>query len=552
MTEELNPKWIFEEHFSDTSVSEGFNNNDIERFNRDPLKSIVREAIQNSSDALDYKNNQTQVVIKIKRGSIRKDLLTGFSEIEDHIKSCYDSSENDDTARREIDRHTSTFEAASEYSYIEISDYNTTGMNEDRLKALTQSNATSKKQNNRAQGSKGVGKAAYFAASYLRTIIVSTYNDDGFRFRGTTKISTHEDPYNKGIFKKGQGFYGFIDPISQEYVPEMFRRYEKGSSVFIIGSWDYEEFKDNVIKEVLRNYWLAIETGQLIVHVEDTLLDNENLEEYLKQSFNDLRDYRTGEKQNPLPYYLTYRNGSAFEGNIINIGDCKLWLYKNDEFNLGAVARFRQTKMHIYKDNDLNIGYAGVFLCDNNEGNEFLRDIENDAHDSWNPGNNTLRRNDAINTLNAIRDFIRDKYYEYTGKEDEGAFSIESLDDIFSFNEVNQRPGRMSAPIANKKKDSDIQSRDRFIKHHDFKSINKNGGFVYSLIFNAKRTKRNQILRVSIGTDSSKDRINVLSVGGNARVEDGYIIMDVKKGPNYLNDIVIDSPFLAAPSITIE
>lgn len=552
MTKELDYKWIFEEHFSLTSVAEGFNNNDIERFNRDPLKSIVREAIQNSSDALDSNNGQRQVVIKIKRGSIRKDLLPGFSDIQNHIKSCSHSSENDDTAKREINRHISAFEAADEYSYIEIADYNTTGMDEDRLKALTQSNATSKKQNNRAQGSKGVGKAAYFAASYLRTIIVSTYNDDGFRFRGTTKISTHEDPYKKDVVRKGQGFYGFIDPISQERVPEMFRRDEKGSSVFIIGSWEYEDFKENVIKEVLRNYWLAIETGQLIVHVEDTLLDNKNLEEYLKCSFNELRDYRTGEKQNPLPYYLTYKNGSSFKGNIINIGDCKLWLYRNEEFNLGAVARFRQTKMHIYKDNDLNIGYAGVFLCDNNDGNEFLRDIENDAHDSWNPGNNALRRNDAIKTLNAIREFIKDKYYEYTGKEDEGSFSVESLDDIFSFNEVNLRPGRNSAPIVNKKKDSEIQSRDRFIKHHNFKSINKNGEYVYSLTFNAKRSKRNQILRVSIGTDSSKDRINVLSVGGSARVEDGFIIMDVTKGSNYLDDIVIDSPFLVAPSITIE
>ena len=552
MSENLNFKWRFETHIDDTSVARGFINNDIERFNKEPLKSIVREAIQNSSDALNSNSGEKQVIIKIKRGEIRKDLLPNFSDIEKHIHSCYNLKGNDDTSKREINRHIAEFDRSDMYSYIEISDYNTTGMSEEGLLTLTQSDDRSYKQNNSAQGSKGVGKAAYFAASYLRTIIVSTKSNEGFRFRGTAKISTHKDPFDKNKILKEQGFYGNRHCISTLDVPELFRRDELGTSIFIIGSWDHDNFENNVIKEVLRNYWLAIETGQLVVEVEDVSLDRDNIQEYMDDIFNTYKDYRTGENQNPKPYYETYKKGLRFDENIVNIGDCKLWLYRNQEFNLGVVARFRKTKMYIYKGDELHAGYAGVFLCDDEDGNEFLRDIENDAHDTWNANINPFRKKEANETLRAIKDFIKNSYYEYTGKKYEDTFSVDLLDNMFSFNEVKESVGSKPAPMSLKIKDEGPASRDRLIGKHSFETIEEKGNYIYTLKFNAQETKKEQKIKVFIGTDSSRDRIDVLNVDNGIELKEGCLIMDVKRGENIVEGIVLDSPFLVAPIITIE
>ena len=475
-----------------------------------------------------------------------------ISDIEKHIHSCYNLKGNDDTSKREINRHIAEFERSDMYSYIEISDYNTTGMSEEGLLILTQSDDRSYKQNNSAQGSKGVGKAAYFAASYLRTIIVSTKSNEGFRFRGTAKISTHKDPFDNNKSLKDQGFYGDRHCISTYNVPELFRRNELGTSIFIIGSWGYADFENNVIKEVLRNYWLAIETGQLVVEIEDIVLDRENIQEYMDIIFDTYKDYRTGENQNPKPYYETYKYGALFKSNIVNIGDCELWLYRNAEFTLGAVARFRKTKMYIYKDNDLHAGYAGVFLCDNEKGNEFLRDIENDAHDTWSANISPLLKTDAKETLNEIKDFIKQSFYEYTGKEDEGSFSVDLIDDLFSFNEIKEKIGSKAAPVSMKIKDEEPLSRDRLIGKHNFESTQKNGSYRYTLKFSAKEAKKEQKVKVYIGTDSSRDLAHVLSVDNGIKLEDGYLIMDVKKGENIVEGIVLDSPFLVAPLITIE
>lgn len=261
MTENL--KWVFEKFYEGTSTKRGFKNNNIERFSVDLLKSIVREAIQNSTDVRDKDNNKEQVVMEFKRGSIKKDYLPHFSAIEDHIRSCLNYDDvNDDAAKSLIQKHIDIFSNTKGYSYIQISDYNTTGMTTKELEALTQSDEVSHKQSNTAQGSKGVGKAAYFAGSYLRTILVSTVSDEGFRFRGTSKISTHEDPFNPGKYLKEQGYYNNINILSPAEVPELFRRTKKGSSVFIMGSMDYDEFNDEnfkseIIKEVLRNYWFG-------------------------------------------------------------------------------------------------------------------------------------------------------------------------------------------------------------------------------------------------------------------------------------------------------
>ncbi|WP_010136515.1 hypothetical protein [Ochrovirga pacifica] len=539
-------KWKFAKHTNELDIV-GFKDNDIEKFGMNPAKSIVREAIQNSCDAKDHKITNQPVKVIIKTGIVKKNTLPEFTEIESHINACV-NSENDNSENEEVKRHIKEFSDNDFYTYLEISDYNTTGMTKKSFESLTQGIFKSNKTNASSQGSKGVGKAVYYASSYLRTMLVSTKNNEGNRFRAAAKLATHTNPNNLQEQSYYKGFYGDIELKKNNEIPDLFKREQLGTSVFIIGFWQINNFTDEVIKEVLRNYWYAIVDNQLEVIVEGQKLNTDNVQKYMMDYFPDYRDYKTGDRQNPRAYYETYINGKCYTKVIDNIGECKLWLHKNEEFNLGAVARFRQTKMLIYKENNLDSGFAGLFLCDNDEGNKFLKEIENDAHDMWSPKINHNLTVQAKKTLEQVKNFIKDMYALYAGLGNKSSFTIDKLDNLFSFS-----GGTTSG--TNKKEVSNIVSikndvpRDRVIGKHSFRARLENNKYKYDLIFNANKTIKNQKFKISIGTDSSKDVVNILKAS-MGYINDNIITLDVKKGDNIIKNIELDCPYLVAPSIT--
>jgi hypothetical protein len=541
----MNIKWQFAEHTSLNDIV-GFKDNDIEKFGENPAKSIVREAIQNSCDALDIDNGQTQVKVVIKTGTVSKSQLPNFQKIEDHIKFCI-HPENDPAENDEIQRHIDAF-SNDTFSYLEISDYNTTGMGEKSFESLTRGIFKSTKATSGSQGSKGVGKAAYYASSYLRTMLVSTKNEEGNRYRGAAKLSTHKSPFEKDKVYQYKGLYGDSKSKENSEIPKLFQRDEKGTSVFIIGFWDLKNFRTDVVQEVLSNYWFAIAKEQLVVSIEDETLNSKNVGDYIKHYFPNYRDYLTGGKQNPRAYYEVYKKGTLYTKSIANIGTCSLWLHKNDAYNLGAVARFRQTKMLIFKENDLDAGFAGVFLCDSPKGNAFLKDIENDAHDMWNPSLNHNVTKEAKITLQEIKEFIREKYVLYSGLGNHDSFTIDSLDSLFSFSGGSTKSSKKKDKTKIKPEPKE-NTRDRLVGRHHFKAELKNGRYFYSLEFNSVKSVKGQKFKISIGTDSSKDVVNI--IGSSNGTFDGNIIeLDVKKGDNYVKRMELDCPYLVAPSIT--
>lgn len=538
-------KWEFAEHTELNDIV-GFKDNDIEKFGVNPAKSIVREAIQNSCDALDIENEQTQVKVVIRTGSVKKHELPNFSDLEEHIKSCI-NIENDEAENQEIQRHIDAFSTDS-YSYLEISDYNTTGMGEKPLRNLTQGIFKSTKANSGSQGSKGVGKAALYASSYLRTMLVSTKNEEGNRYRGAAKLSNHTSPFNDGIEYNYKGVYGDVYLKEDSEIPTLFQRKRKGTSVFVIGFWDIKEFRIEVICEVLRNYWFAIAEEQLIVSVEDETINAQNIGGYIEHYFPDYRDFKTGKRQNPRPYFEVYKKGVTYSKNITNIGECKLLLHKNEAFNLGAVARFRQTKMLIFKENDLDAGFAGIFLCDNKKGNAFLKDIENDAHDTWNPNLNHSVSDEAKITLGEIKEFIREKYTLYSGLGNQSSFNIDTLDNLFNFS-GGKIAGTQKKDQKQIRPEPSEDTKDRLIGKHSFKANLIDGKYFYKLIFTSKKAIKAQKFKITIGTDSSKDVINI-NGSLNGSFKGNVIELDVRKGENIIDMIELDSPYLVAPSIT--
>jgi hypothetical protein len=538
-------KWKFAEDRGNLDKV-GFKDNDIEKFGQDPAKSIVREAIQNSCDALDIHKSKTKVEVVIRKGKIAKSELPGFQNIENHIKACI-QSDNDESENIEVKRHIDAFEN-QHYTYLEISDYNTTGMDRKSFESLTQGIFKSTKSNKGSQGSKGVGKAAYYASSYLRTMLISTRSEEGLRYRGAAKLASHKSPYTNNDLNY-KGFYGDLEVKNENEVPELFRRTEKGTSIFVVGLWDLNNLNQDIIREVLRNYWFAILRDQLVVKVNKVEINKDNVRKYIENNFDDYRDYKTGEKQNPRPYLQTVLNGKEYKRNIANIGECSLWLDQNEKYNLGAVARFRKTKMLIYKEKNLDVGFSGVFLCDNDEGNVFLKEIENDAHNEWNPKINANYTTKATNTLKEIKEFIKDKYAEFAGINDQDAFYIDALDELFNFS-GNRASDRSKPPKPKPKPEPDErEKKDRILSHAKFHAYRKDGKLLYKLELFSTKNKKNQKFKISIGTDSSKDYLTIIN-SSHGSFHKNELTVDVRRGMNIIDSIELDAPYIVAPSVT--
>jgi len=278
------------------------------------------------------------------------------------------------------------------------------------------------------------------------------------------------------------------------------------------------------------------------------------------QYFIDYKDYKTGDKQNPRPYLETVKIGREYKKTIANIGECSLWLSKNDAFNLGAVARFRKTKMLIYKENDLDVGFSGVFLCDNDEVNEFLKEIENDAHDIWSEKINKNKKDDAKVTLSEIKEFIRESYVDYSGISGKSSFTVDTIDSLFNFSGGGRKTKRKTAPKVDTDPEpdtggtggdphgtSDPQTRVRridsakFVAHVD----PTDNSIYYSLHITGNSNSGVQRFRIHIGTDSSKEAINVISSSGG-QLNDSVLTLDISQ-INLVQRIVLDSTFLVAP-----
>jgi hypothetical protein len=249
-------------------------------------------------------------------------------------------------------------------------------------------------KNQSAGGSFGFGKGAYYTLSPIKTILVSTVDEnDKVFFQGSTILTTHKDDHNKKLTAYGYYDNNNGEPIDKaENIPEIFHRTEKGTDVLIIGLWLEGEIKNLMVRSVLNNFWLSIHDNKLIVQIEDIVIKKENLErtidDYFKNEFehggaNDIETW------NPKPYYkaVKYAHNSdqfqLFEEELDTIGKVRLYVYLEKGLP-NRVSYFRTPRMVVFKRTNGKVnGYAAVFICDSEKGNEILRLMENPAHNEW-------------------------------------------------------------------------------------------------------------------------------------------------------------------------
>lgn len=422
-------------HFSEAPINQDVGPNDakFEIFKPD-INSLVRESIQNSMDAVDDDSIPVRMSFKVR--AVKKYNFSKFFELDEHINGCLDYWGKD--AKQVFDPMKEALRLASlkeNLYYIEVSDGNTSGMdyemgnNKTRFHGFLHSTGASTKKSENSGGSFGIGKAAYFAMSPLRTIIVSTMTQEGeHTFQGVSMLCTHTMP--DGSLRTPTGFFGNNKehPMTDESeIPERFKRKEPGTDINIMGiqinnpvedkARIYEEMKISV----LRNFWLAIYNDRLDVTIGDEVIDSSNVIQLVEHYFTNISDNGRKGNVNPRPYLelvskakLDDKQYMLIEKTLPLLGDVKFYIFRHPD-GRGTIQYFRMPNMMVKREKLPSANnFFSVFICDNPEGDKKLKKLETVAHDDWDAKNWKPRATDgsipqeAKDVINELETFIRE------------------------------------------------------------------------------------------------------------------------------------------------
>jgi hypothetical protein len=274
----------------------------------------------------------------------------------------------------------------------------------------------------------------------------SVYDSNKVIFQGKLRLSSFDD---EGVIRQGNGSFGYDSqkPVRDvENIPELFRRKEQGTDIYIIDFKGGQYWESDIVKSVLNNFWPAISENYLEIKVGDQAVNKDNLEKLLNKYYDSydnasfLQD--TKEYPCPIPYYMAYKNGQLFEDDLPILGKIKLFLYFNSAFN-NKIAFYRRSGMVVEKRPFASIKrFVGVFACTDNEGSEVLRAMENPQHNEWKKINavGTKYEKQADKADKEIREFIK-KCISSIEVQDSEYQEIPGLDKYLSIKSEDDLPG---------------------------------------------------------------------------------------------------------------
>lgn len=377
-----------------------------DNFKKTPYASLIRESIQNSLDVPLDESKPVRMEFTLRR--IRARDYPNFFLLKHHAEGCIKHFHNNDDAKTTYQPIIDYFNSLGEYdnlNYIEVADYNTQGMRyikddtSNPFYAFVRAAGVSAKKDATAGGSYGFGKAAYFYISPIRTIFVSTKTSYGEHFfEGVSSLCTHELEGNNGLFVS-VGYYDNNngEPITDvNNIPNRFRREETGTNICIFGidASCPSDIYSEMIEAVLRNFWMAIYERKLEVKIADTEISRDNLQEIMCQYFTTEHDTVPREKKyNPVPYLDAVMNAGSdnrhimFEDELPCIGHVRFYAVKTKKATDKVLYMRKPLMLVKARRTQSSNGFYGVFVCDDDKGNAYLRETENPAHDEWQSAN---------------------------------------------------------------------------------------------------------------------------------------------------------------------
>lgn len=391
----------------------GLNDAGVEYFEGDFRKHIVRECGQNALDARLCPGRR--VLVKIQIRQIPKEAVPGIEE----LRAAVDSVRRfwrGDPKTDEFCRKALAWTEGPEIDFLEVADYGTTGLEGDENDrngswfGLVLAEGVSNKGPD-AAGAFGIGKDAPFAGSFIRTVFYSTLNrTGGHAFQGVAKLATHLDP--QGRKTQNDGFIGLVDRQAmvcravreRQQIPEVFRRNELGTSIFVAAYKNLAgtHWADEFIRHAVENFWPAIHREELVFEIDGYRVDASTLPDLVSRYSSDA-DFTTA-------YYYkaaVSRNRLERTTDLRPLGRCRVCLITGDATYPRKVCMTRQTGMVIYEASRFRSyrPFAGLFVCESQEGNAYLRGLEPPRHDAWDP-KRAQDENEAKSVIKRIRDWI--------------------------------------------------------------------------------------------------------------------------------------------------
>jgi hypothetical protein len=467
-----NLKWFFE---TTKNTFSGANDPIHETFRPHPYYSIVRESIQNSMDV---------ILDKAKPVEMRFEILTinqvehpELFSLKKNIESCLSFHKGNDQAKDLYGGMLKYLEENQSIKILKVSDYNTLGMSYEsgnhQCPFISFMSEGISSKTSGSGGSFGFGKGAYYVPSELRTILVSTMiEDDQVYFQGRTRLASHildgEIKGKDGVFKIEDS-----EPVSDiNQISPIFRRTERGTDVYILGMLDDPNCGKEMVKSVLNNFWLAVHENRLDVVIKtgdvDVRFDETNLEDIMDEYFSEeIEQGLVGDiyHWNPKAYYKAVKYASQsenfllFEDDLPTLGPVRFYVYRKEGL-MNRISFMRKPAMTVNKSGrSILSGYAAVFICDNEKGNEILRQMENAAHNEWQPENVRYKQKSELGIYSdakkELNDFIRETLKSISGVDNSVKIEISGLSEYLTIPEELLDDSEVFSGSADSTKDGD-------------------------------------------------------------------------------------------------
>ena len=381
--------WQFPPNLTNAPV--GPRDRGIEHYTGQRFASLVRETIQNSLDA------QAKPGVIPARVDFHLENLSVASfngpELALAVQSSIDVLKPKDQAYRKMFSNAVEQLINLSIPALVITDCNTTGVQDNGeddcpWAALTRGSGESAKQGNNASGSYGIGKAAAYLATNLRTVLYTTvFEIDGSlhkRFIGKAILSGHKDL--KGEKVTSEGYLGASDfeSLCDEDIPVPFRLGQLGLCLRIPGYQARKSWMDDVVKVAIENFFHAIMKGELEVTVGERAVNRDTIWDYT--SLLSSREKHLLDTSNTTP---------VAETTIEGIGDVNLriTIHEAGSENVRDVALVRDAGMMITKTRSKmgpaqfvvpghwNSFSAVVECLSDPNGQSAVRDCESPKHD---------------------------------------------------------------------------------------------------------------------------------------------------------------------------
>lgn len=448
-------KWYFD---IQTGEDQGPGDALGQNFKGEPYAALVRESIQNSLDVPIENGLPVKVVYSF--GEIDSDNLEGFFDLKEHIRGCMDFWKAKKDIVEKYEKKLNYFDDGLFQSmpYLKVSDYNTLGMdyeyenNNCPFYAFVRASKISVKGGSYQGGTYGFGKAAYFQLSPINTLLISTKTPGGkVFFEGKSALCTHlyqgEKKTSVGFFDNKEGKRPIETPSE---IPDFFHRGENepGTDFYILGikPLKMDDAVQKMTHEVLRSFHPAVEAGMLEVEIQaptnHVYITKDTIEAYMIQEFPDEQDtsgqFRT---LNPRPYYdaLVHKGeGKGYdviEGEKEHLGKIKMYI-KKAPGAIDKIVYMRRPRMIVYaQKSQSSLGFYGVFVCDDEKGDDLLSKLENSSHSKW---SRDFYRDDitseciqeGVDAINELKEFVAECISKIAGDNPNNELSIAGLDDL--------------------------------------------------------------------------------------------------------------------------